>query len=64
MRPKRQHPQDLLAEPPIGFLSPMVDLELDPSIMQDGPALPRRGFDEFKPFTGAFLLVHPSPCQA
>jgi hypothetical protein len=34
----------------IGFLSPMVDPELDPSAAQDGPALPTRGSDEFKPF--------------
>ncbi|XP_072985696.1 protein RER1B-like [Typha latifolia] len=31
----------------IGFLSPMVDPELEVS---DGPALPTRGSDEFKPF--------------
>ncbi|XP_020088199.1 protein RER1B-like [Ananas comosus] len=31
----------------IGFLSPMVDPELEAS---DGPALPTRGSDEFKPF--------------
>ncbi|VAH70527.1 unnamed protein product [Triticum turgidum subsp. durum] len=35
----------------IGFLSPMVDPELDPSAAaHDGPALPTRGSDEFKPF--------------
>ncbi|KAE8782683.1 protein RER1B [Hordeum vulgare] len=34
----------------IGFLSPMVDPELDPSAANDGPALPTRGSDEFKPF--------------
>ncbi|TVU22323.1 hypothetical protein EJB05_32009, partial [Eragrostis curvula] len=34
----------------IGFLSPMVDPELDPSAAADGPALPTRGSDEFKPF--------------
>jgi hypothetical protein len=34
----------------IGFLSPMVDPELDPSAAPDGPALPMRGSDEFKPF--------------
>ena len=34
----------------IGFLSPMVDPELDPSASPDGPALPTRGSDEFKPF--------------
>jgi hypothetical protein len=34
----------------IGFLSPMVDPELDPSAAADGPALPMRGNDEFKPF--------------
>jgi hypothetical protein len=28
----------------------MVDPELDPSAAQDGPALPTRGSDEFKPF--------------
>ncbi|XP_072987067.1 protein RER1B-like [Typha latifolia] len=31
----------------IGFLSPMVDPELE---VTDGPALPTRGSDEFKPF--------------
>ncbi|CAL9777555.1 unnamed protein product [Musa acuminata subsp. burmannicoides] len=31
----------------IGFLSPLVDPELEVS---DGPALPTRGSDEFKPF--------------
>ncbi|XP_031129483.1 protein RER1B-like [Ipomoea triloba] len=31
----------------IGFLSPLVDPELDPS---DGPLLPTKGSDEFKPF--------------
>ncbi|WOK94184.1 hypothetical protein Cni_G02886 [Canna indica] len=31
----------------IGFLSPMVDPELEVS---DGPSLPTRGSDEFKPF--------------
>ncbi|CAH9056381.1 unnamed protein product [Cuscuta europaea] len=31
----------------IGFLSPLVDPELDPS---DGPMLPTKGSDEFKPF--------------
>ncbi|CAO2207641.1 unnamed protein product [Urochloa humidicola] len=34
----------------IGFLSPMVDPELDPSAAAEGPALPTRGSDEFKPF--------------
>jgi hypothetical protein len=34
----------------IGFLSPMVDPELDPSAASEGPALPTRGSDEFKPF--------------
>lgn len=34
----------------IGFLSPMVDPELDPSAAAEGPALPMRGSDEFKPF--------------
>ncbi|GFY95119.1 hypothetical protein Acr_10g0005040 [Actinidia rufa] len=31
----------------IGFLSPLVDPELEPS---DGPMLPTKGSDEFKPF--------------
>ncbi|XP_054786060.1 protein RER1B-like [Prosopis cineraria] len=31
----------------IGFLSPLVDPELEPS---DGPLLPTKGSDEFKPF--------------
>lgn len=31
----------------IGFLSPLVDPEIDPS---DGPMLPTKGSDEFKPF--------------
>ncbi|KAI8533009.1 protein RER1A-like [Rhododendron vialii] len=31
----------------IGFLSPLVDPELEPS---DGPSLPTKGSDEFKPF--------------
>jgi hypothetical protein len=31
----------------IGFLSPLVDPELEPS---DGPVLPTKGSDEFKPF--------------
>ena len=31
----------------IGFLSPLVDPEVDPS---DGPMLPTKGSDEFKPF--------------
>lgn len=31
----------------IGFLSPLVDPEVDPS---DGPLLPTKGSDEFKPF--------------
>ncbi|KAB5561339.1 hypothetical protein DKX38_006296 [Salix brachista] len=31
----------------IGFLSPLVDPEIDPS---DGPSLPTKGSDEFKPF--------------
>lgn len=31
----------------IGFLSPMVDPELE---VTDGPSLPTRGSDEFKPF--------------
>ncbi|XP_019170365.1 PREDICTED: protein RER1B-like isoform X2 [Ipomoea nil] len=31
----------------IGFLSPLVDPELDPS---DGPLLPTKGSDEYKPF--------------
>lgn len=31
----------------IGFLSPLVDPELDTS---DGPMLPTKGSDEFKPF--------------
>lgn len=31
----------------IGFLSPLVDPELDTS---DGPTLPTKGSDEFKPF--------------
>jgi len=30
-----------------GFLSPLVDPELDTS---DGPMLPKKGSDEFKPF--------------
>ncbi|XBI88063.1 hypothetical protein VPH35_026067 [Triticum aestivum] len=33
----------------IGFLSPMVDLELE-ALDQAGPALPTRGNNEFKPF--------------
>ncbi|KAJ8442001.1 hypothetical protein Cgig2_020146 [Carnegiea gigantea] len=32
----------------IGFLSPLVDPELEPS--DDGPMLPTKGSDEFKPF--------------
>lgn len=32
----------------IGFLSPLVDPELEPS--DDGPLLPTKGSDEFKPF--------------
>ncbi|MQL92504.1 hypothetical protein Taro_025129 [Colocasia esculenta] len=32
----------------IGFLSPKVDPELE--VLNDGPALPTRGSDEFKPF--------------
>ncbi|KAL0454166.1 UNVERIFIED_CONTAM: protein RER1A [Sesamum latifolium] len=31
----------------IGFLSPLVDPELEPT---DGPSLPTKGSDEFKPF--------------
>ena len=31
----------------IGFLSPLVDPEVEPS---DGPLLPTKGSDEFKPF--------------
>ncbi|KAK4491403.1 hypothetical protein RD792_002148 [Penstemon davidsonii] len=31
----------------IGFLSPLVDPELEPN---DGPSLPTKGSDEFKPF--------------
>ncbi|KAK4401523.1 UNVERIFIED_CONTAM: protein RER1A [Sesamum calycinum] len=31
----------------IGFLSPLVDPELEPT---DGPVLPTKGSDEFKPF--------------
>ena len=31
----------------IGFLSPLVDPEMEPS---DGPLLPTKGSDEFKPF--------------
>lgn len=31
----------------IGFLSPLVDPEMEPS---DGPMLPTKGLDEFKPF--------------
>uniref|UniRef100_A0A453I1C0 Uncharacterized protein n=1 Tax=Aegilops tauschii subsp. strangulata TaxID=200361 RepID=A0A453I1C0_AEGTS len=34
----------------IGFLSPMVDPELDPSAAHDGHALPNRGSCEFKHF--------------
>lgn len=32
----------------IGFLSPMVDPEME--VLGDGPSLPTRGSDEFKPF--------------
>lgn len=32
----------------IGFLSPLVDPEMGPS--SDGPLLPTKGSDEFKPF--------------
>ncbi|XP_051132997.1 protein RER1A-like isoform X2 [Andrographis paniculata] len=32
----------------IGFLSPLVDPELEPT--DDGPVLPTKGSDEFKPF--------------
>jgi hypothetical protein len=34
----------------IGFLSPMVDPEAHAAASSDGPALPTRGSDEFKPF--------------
>ncbi|KAK4405274.1 protein RER1B [Sesamum angolense] len=39
--------QDLLNHLLIGFLSPLVDPELEPT---DGPSLPTKGSDEFKPF--------------
>uniref|UniRef100_A0A453PJT6 Uncharacterized protein n=2 Tax=Aegilops tauschii subsp. strangulata TaxID=200361 RepID=A0A453PJT6_AEGTS len=34
----------------IGFLSPMVDPKLDPSVAHDGHALPNRRSGEFKHF--------------